>query len=612
MQEVGNLMNKRERREIADDPMQEKELLPTQQSGEDDPATLTALSEEEGNDTEIAETEEETPFLFDAPDPRGKRRKRKKKPPMRSAIIALACSAALLVLMIAIYYIAEKRQAEQARIDAQLAAEEQIRQQQAFEQDDYERMANATVFLDGVTVDGLPIGGMTREEAKTALLPVDEKARKLGNLTLTYGTQTFTLVLDPLITSTNLDEVLAEAWNLARSGTYDEMKAQAADVAQNGKAYTLEISGYDAAALSARVSELAAGIDKPMQDASVSHIDTENRTIEFADEVVGETVQQEALVNLIANAIETRDLSPVAIPVLETIPIVTREALAGQYALRASATTSFSDSSRERKYNIAKGAGLINGTVLKPGETFSTNDTLGTRTLKNGWKMAGAYENGSVVEQAGGGVCQLSSTLYNAVVKADLEIVYRRNHSMPVKYIDKGLDATINSVGNMIDFQFKNNTGSDIVIFGYTIDNKKVTFEVWGVPFATSEYDEIRLTSEQVSVQEPDGEPVEILVPEGTVKPDGSTIVAGERYIAVASRKGYVYQSYKHFYKNGVEVRSEKLASSTYKAFAGEIWIGPELETTPEPFYTPEPIIEPPIITDPAAGDPGVPADVLF
>ena len=143
----------------------------------------------------------------------------------------------------------------------------------------------------------------------------------------------------------------------------------------------------------------------------------------------------------------------------------------------------------------------------------------------------------------------------------------------------------------MIDFQFKNNTTAEIVIIGYTSGNK-LTFEVWGIPFATTEYDEIKLTSALVSTNSIDGEPIEIEVPVGTEKANGSLMVAGETYIAVAARKGYVYQSYKNYYKAGVLVRKEKLAVSTYKAFQGEIWICPGGETpTPDMFeVTPEPI----------------------
>ena len=141
-----------------------------------------------------------------------------------------------------------------------------------------------------------------------------------------------------------------------------------------------------------------------------------------------------------------------------------------------------------------------------------------------------------------------------------------------------------------------------MVIFAYTTNNKTVTFEVWGVPFNTDEYDEIKLSSEKVSETPPAGEPVEIMKEAGTVKPDGSILQPGERFVAVTARTGYVYQSYKHYLKEGKEVRKEAFAKSTYKAYQGEIWLGPDpvdagIVVTPQP--TLAPMATPEIYVDP-------------
>ncbi|MDD4312673.1 MAG: VanW family protein, partial [Eubacteriales bacterium] len=363
------------------------------------------------------------------------------------------------------------------------------------------------------------------------------------------------------------------------------MKAQVEEIRSNGRAFTLTVS-YDLTTLNTKVAAIAAQIDVPAQDAKVTGIDESTHKLSIQNEVVGYVVDQNALITAITESLMKGSGSAVNIPIIETQPTITAATLEGSFVLRASATTDFSSSTSSRKYNVKKGAGLINGTVLAPGEVFSTNDTLGTRTTGNGWKMANAYESGAVVPQAGGGVCQLSTTLYNAIVKADLEVVYRRNHSMPVHYVKEGLDATINSVGNIIDFKFKNNTTSDVIVIGYTVGNK-LTFEIWGIPFATTEYDEIKLTSSRVSTDSSAGEPLEIEVPVGTEKANGSLMVAGETYVAITPRKGYVYQSYKNYYLAGTLVKKEKLAVSSYKAFQGEIWICPPdeapIQDTPDP-----------------------------
>ena len=145
---------------------------------------------------------------------------------------------------------------------------------------------------------------------------------------------------------------------------------------------------------------------------------------------------------------------------------------------------------------------------------------------------------------------------------------------MPVSYIKNGLDATINSVGNIIDFKFKNNTSADILIRG-VISGKNVRFEIYGLPFATTEYDEIKLSSKKTKTIEPEGPILETL---------DTTLAPGTQEVKVARQDGSLWQSYKNYYLNGELVKSEKLATSTYEAFAGEILIGPPIvENDPDP-----------------------------
>ncbi len=510
--------------------------------------------------------------------------KKRKKRRQQKRIFILMCAVGAVALSILLYIFISSQQRAAAEAAAQIAAEEALRAQQEQQQKEFEQMANSTVFLQGITVNGIAIGGMTMDEAKAALATAEANISAQRELQLVFDNKLYPLDLSGMPISVNTDSVLTEAYALGKTGDYATMKAETEEVAANGRAFTLTVS-YDMTMLTASIAQIAAKIDVSVVNASVTGIDEATHALSIKGEAVGYAVDQAALQTLITDAILNGVKTPINIPVVETQPTVTKAALQGQYVKRASMTTDFSTSPSARKYNVKKGAGIINGTVLAPGETFSTNDTLGVRSAANGWKEANAYESGAVVPQYGGGVCQLSTTLYNAVVKSDLEIVFRRNHSMPVTYIDKGLDATINSVGNEIDFKFKNNTNGEIIIIGYTTSSSKLTFEIWGLPFATTEYDEIKLTSSEVSSNTIPGDPVQIEVPVGTEKADGTLMVAGETYVAVAARKGFVYQSYKNYYLAGSLVRKEKLAVSTYKAFQGEIW-NCLVNTTPTPVVT--------------------------
>lgn len=529
--------------------------------------------------------------------------KKRRQRGIRPGIIIVAALIAVLLIVGGVYlYVSEQARAAEERAAIALAEEEALRKQQEEDQAKYDAIMHSGKYLPGVTVEGVSIGGMTRAEAESALQSLIDERTPKGSLTLSYDGKTYQFDLSTLVATSNLDVVLNDAGKLAQSNDMQTALSQAEDVEKNGKNYTLTTQ-YDFNTVTEYVKGLAAELNQSVKNASIETVDTVNHTVTMSDAVPGVTVKETELVSAITNAILTNNHAPIAIPAETVEPEVKGEHL---QMIEITAETSFKGSTSNRIFNIKKGADLINGKVLAPDEVFSTNDTLGVRTYSNGWKEANAYVSGTTDLQAGGGVCQLSSTLYNAVVKADLEVVYRRNHSMPVSYISKGLDATINSVGNIIDFKFKNNTGSDLVIFAWT-SGKSVYFKIIRCAFNTTEYDEIRLSAEKVSTVYPDGEMVVTLDP---------TLAPGTEVIDVPTSNGSVYQSYKHYYKSGQKVRTEKLAQSTYRAFAGSKRVGPELIVTPtpdlpvitpEPITTPDPIIvtpEPnpgPIIIDPAA-----------
>ena len=141
-------------------------------------------------------------------------------------------------------------------------------------------------------------------------------------------------------------------------------------------------------------------------------------------------------------------------------------------------STSFSSSNYNRATNIILASSRISGTVLMPGETFSYNQTVGKRTVQDGFKEAPAYSNGQVVQEVGGGICQVASTLYDAVLYANLEITDRSNHGFKPSYVSPGLDATVSWGGP--DFKFTNNRNYPIKIICDS-SNRKLHFYIYGL-----------------------------------------------------------------------------------------------------------------------------------
>ncbi len=434
-----------------------------------------------------------------------------------------------------------------------------------------------TTMLEGVTINGVSVGGMTMDEARAAVLPSIEQAKKDLQIQVSFGDVSETFSGESIATVDNLDEALNGAFALVREDTgYEAVSAEVERIKTSGQDFPVLLT-FEEEALRNAVNAFAEANSTNPVNATVAFNKDENK-IDFIPDIPGRSIDCESLLTSLLTA---KAGDSIAAPTEETPAEIKLEDIQDKYVIRGTKTTKYGSSIKNRKYNIKYGAGKISGTVLHPGEVFSANGTLGVRNKSNGWKVATAYEAGAHVKQYGGGVCQLSSTLYNAAVMADMKIVERRNHSMYVDYVSKGLDATINSTGNIIDFKFENSSKSDIIIIAKA-DGKELTMEIWGIPIiedSNGEYDEIRIPKPvKTKTLKPSGA-VEYIVDE--TKP------AGYKKEEVKNRNGAVYESKKEYYLNGVLVKTEKLDTSTYKAFAGVYIVGPD--ATPKPDKTPKP-----------------------
>lgn len=248
------------------------------------------------------------------------------------------------------------------------------------------------------------------------------------------------------------------------------------------------------------------------------------------------------------------------IPVTVTPAKVTKEVLdrALFRDVLASTSTRLNTGNADRTSNVTLAAKNMNGTILNPGEEFSYNGVVGPRTAERGFKAAGAYSNGQLIDEVGGGVCQPSSTLYMAVLRADLEVTERSNHSMTVAYTPLGQDATV-SYGSL-DFKFKNNTdypiklvtvreGSEmkVTILGTKVDDKTV-----------------RLETDVLETLEPQ-----------TVEKTDSSLSPGEKKVEQSAVTGYKTITYKYVTVNG-QTTKEVANRSSYRKRDKVVLVGPE------------------------------------
>jgi hypothetical protein len=221
--------------------------------------------------------------------------------------------------------------------------------------------------------------------------------------------------------------------------------------------------------------------------------------------------------------------------------------------------TSYSSSGAGRSKNVENGASLINGSVVYPGDTFSVYEAVSPFDAEHGYELAGSYENGTTVETYGGGICQVSTTLYNAVIRAELEIAERFNHSMIVSYVDPSADAAI--AGTYKDLKFVNNTDAPIYIEGYT-EGRQLYFNVFGEETRPANR-EVSFVSETLSTTEP-----------GTQYQASSGHAIGYMSQKQSSHTGYTAQLWKVVTVDGVEKSREIFNNSTYKASPRIVVVG--------------------------------------
>ncbi len=241
-------------------------------------------------------------------------------------------------------------------------------------------------------------------------------------------------------------------------------------------------------------------------------------------------------------------------------------------------TTRYDASDTDRTTNLVLACQKLNGKVIMPGETFSYNETLGPRTAAAGYKNAKIYESGQVVDGLGGGICQISSTLYNAALMSDMEIVERRNHQFVTSYVKAGRDATV--VYGSTDFRFKNTRTYPVKIIA-SAKNGIATVSIFGIKEADREYT-YSFSTETVST-----------IPYTTKYVEDSSLAAGKEVVKQKGANGLVTKTYMTKRLDGKVVSTELLSKDTYSAMQRIVNRGTAQTTsnqsssnTPEPVTT--------------------------
>ncbi len=495
-------------------------------------------------------------------------------------------------------------------------------------------MANESA-LSGVSVNGVDISGMAYDEALLATAGVPNTLLEAAAITIDVEGEAFSYSAEELGLYTDYDSVIQEAMLYGNTGTLEERKAAIEIAATQGVTFTVKAHA-DRAKASGALLALKQELDVAPVDATVTfmpwgylpdgtaYVQDQQEMIKaaaknkmwerpelvrlesgsmplplryefwdtnkysddnipddasisrflYTEEKRGRSVDMETVIDEVITAVETGDYAAIAAPVATLEPLVTLESLKKSTQLVSSWTSSYeSHNGYNRNWNVAKLSGIINGMILQPGEEFSVNGKAGDRRTTPGWLDAAGIVNGGYVDQPGGGVCQISSTLYNAVIRANLEVTDSTHHSLSSDYIPLGLDATVSS--GAPDLKFKNNYDVPIYIVSYVDPKAKTaTVEIYGPTVVDETYGDVILRF-SFADGGTHGEPVMTYVYNTQVVPETQEVLAPGASLEYAKiRYGRSVTTYIHYLSpDGKELSKEVFAKYTWTPKNGRTYV---------------------------------------
>lgn len=321
-----------------------------------------------------------------------------------------------------------------------------------------------------IFIENTNVSNLTKEEA---IKYVNENVSP-SDIELKYNDETNIISPQDIELKYNISEVVDEAYNYTKTDSYFENVKRFFELNKNSKNLELK-SLYNETKLSEKIQSISELINVEMENAKVFISNSGNISVSSA--TTGKELDIAATKESIYDAIKEKNYSPIDLKVDIKEPKVSNEAANSVNALLGQFSTKFSTSDSNRVTNVVLSAKSTSDVLLMPGEEFSYNTLTGTRTKSNGYKDAPVIVNGKLEQDVGGGVCQVSSTLFNSVLYSGLDVTSRRNHSLKSSYVSIGRDAMVSDGGS--DFRFKNPYSHPVYIKNI-VSNGVITSRIYG------------------------------------------------------------------------------------------------------------------------------------
>ena len=423
-------------------------------------------------------------------------------------------------------------------------------------------------FFAGTKIDGIDVGGMTKEQARDAVVAAQPKSPDKVDISLSLDGKEYDLDFSNVSFEYNTDDVINEAFSLYRlKGDEDNSKlteyfngvqALKVDPKEYQTAYTVKHEGVEET-----VKELLEKFHLEPVNASISTFDADSRAFTIIPEKKGYNIDIPATTEKVKQMLDSRNyVGSVQVEAEIISPEITEASINATFG-RISYCTSKTTRNANRNNNIKKACAYMNGYILKPGKEFSFNKVVGQRTAARGFKEATVIAGGQYEQGLGGGICQVSSTLYNAVIKAGLTASERHPHAFPSTYLPLGQDATVDYPH--LDFKFKNTTDGEIIVVAWWSKSDRICHvELYGkklpdgqtIKFESKTTSKGKTPSKVEYVEDPD-------------------MKVGEKEVLRTAHNACTVVSYQVWYdKSGKEIKRKKIATSNFRAYTKKVAVG--------------------------------------
>ena len=396
----------------------------------------------------------------------------------------------------------------------------------------------------GVAVADIEVGGLTEEEAREKLQAAF-RARTVKPIELHYGERVWIISVEDIDIHVDVAKLAHEAYQIGRKGIIFEQIKERYLTVNRGYIVPMSIS-YSTKKLNDRLMNIRQDIDSTPENASLV---TNELEFFIIPEKIGRKLNIAKTISDITSRINNTLSFTLNLTVDDSNPAIRATDLQEINSVIASYTTQFDATDTNRSENIYLAAKSVNSILIRQGDSFSFNHYVGPRLAQNGYKEAPVFIDGRLVPDWGGGVCQVSSTLYNAALLANMTIEERTSHFHPPGYVPIGQDATV--ADNLLDFKFLNSSSNNIYVKTETAGNQ-ITISILGN--RDGPLPEIQVFATDIKVLEP-----KIIVKQDI------TMELGKQVIEEEGQKGFLVTTHRIKKLNNKEIGRELLGIDEFK-----------------------------------------------